>query len=122
MTVTFLGNTEAFVTGGARVALQSGTVPDGATVSITTQTYPQNSVTAGNAHLVYATDQNFTTQIDVPMTFDHQAGNNDQWYAVVPVQPANTTVYWYIHANGCDCTTVLYDNPGGLSSYTYTEQ
>jgi hypothetical protein len=123
MSVSFLGNTAAFVSGTATsVPLQGGTVPDGATVSIITQTYPEGAVTAGNAHVIYATDSSFTTQLDAPMTFDHQTGNNDQWYVVLPAQPANTTVYWYVRADGCDCSTVLYNDPGGLASYTYTEQ
>ncbi len=122
-TVSFLGNTAGFVSvGGATVDIQGGTLIAGTAVSIITQTYPQGSVTAGHAHVIYATDPSFTTQVDAPMTFDRQTNNNDQWYVVLPAQPASTTVYFYLRAEGCDCSTVLYGNPTGAGNYTYTEQ
>ena len=31
--------------------------------------------------------------------------NNDQWHAIIPVQSANTTVYWY--AAGTDGVRLL---------------
>jgi hypothetical protein len=119
-TMSFLGNTAAFVSGTATsVSLTGGTVPDGDTVSAITQTYPQGS--AASVHVVYATSSSFANATDVVMTFDHTTGNNDQWYTVLPVQPASTTVYWYVYADGCDCSTVLYD-PGNFQNFTYTEQ
>ena len=122
-TVTFFGNTAGFVSvGGASVNIQGGTVPDGNTVSITAQTYPEGSVKAGHVHVVYSTDPAFTSQVDAPMTFDKQTNNNDQWYVILPAQPASTTVYFYLRAEGCDCTTVLYGNPTPGVNYTYTEE
>jgi hypothetical protein len=119
-TMTFLGNTAAFVTGtSTSVSLTGGTAPDGDTVSAITQTYPQGS--AASVHVVYATSSTFANATDVVMAFDHTSGNNDQWYTILPSQPASTTVYWYVYADGCDCSTVLYD-PGNFQNFTYTEQ
>jgi hypothetical protein len=119
-TMTFLGNTAAFVSGTCTsVSLTGGTVPDGDTVSAITQTYPQGS--AASVHVVYATSSTFANAADVVMTFDHTSGNNDQWYTILPAQPASTTVYWYVYADGCDCSTVIYD-PGNFQNFTYTEQ
>jgi hypothetical protein len=88
-------------------------------VSAITQTYPQGA--ARSVHVVYATDAQFQTQVDVVMTFDKTVGNNDQWYSVLPAQPSGTTVYWYVDAASCDCSTTLYD-PGNLQNFTYSQQ
>ena len=93
---------------------------DGETVSAITQTYPKGSAAA---HLVYSTSSTFMPATDVVMTYDTNQPDpsNDQWYAILPVQPAGTTVYWYVQADGCDCATTLYD-PGNFTNFTYTEQ
>jgi hypothetical protein len=118
--LSFLGNTAAFVSGtSTQVGLHGGTAPASGTVSAVTQTYPQGAATS--VHLVYATDAQFTSQVDVVMTFDKQTNNNDQWYAVLPAQPAGTTVYWYVDARSCDCTSTLYD-PGNFQNFTYATQ
>ena len=89
-TVTFFGNTSAFVSAnGNPVTLMGGTVPVGNTLSAVTQTYPKGSATV---HLVYATNASFTGATDVVMTYDinQPVPNNDQWYTVLPMQNAGT--------------------------------
>jgi hypothetical protein len=121
-TVTYLGGAAGFVSSsGSPVTLTGGgTVPDGDALSVVVQTYPKGSAAV---HAVYATSSSFSGATDVVMTYDTNQPNpsNDQWYVILPVQSASTTVYFYLYAAGCDCTTVLYD-PGGFTNFTYTEE
>jgi hypothetical protein len=92
----FLGNSAAFVTGTATsVGLFGGTATAGTSVSAITQTWPAGSVAA--IDLVYSVDDpTFAASTDLAMTYDHLAGSNDQWYAIIPAQSAGTHIYWYI--------------------------
>ncbi len=124
--LSFLGNTAAFTTNGPQIMLvktNSGMGPNGTpatkTVSVTTQTFPHGAVKS--AHLVYATDPNFTmNKTDLTMSFDKLAGNNDQWFAVIPAFPANTQIYLYVAAFSYtgNPNDDLYD-PGNFVNYTY---
>ena len=112
---SFLGNTAAFETGGKQLDLtRTDTVSSAKTVSITTQTYPPG--TMKEIHLIYTVDA-FKTQGDVAMSFDKLAQNNEQWFGVIPAQPAGTTVTWFIHAISYDGKDFYYSNRGANFSY-----
>jgi hypothetical protein len=118
--LTFLGVTSAYAM-GTPVTLTGGTVPAGESLTAVTQTYPKG--TAASVHVVYATNSSFTGASDVTMTFDTNQPNpnNDQWYGIIPAQASKATVYWYLQADGCDCSSTLYD-PGNFMNYTYTQE
>jgi hypothetical protein len=94
----FLGNSDAFITGTAtHVALFGGSAQAGTSVSAITQTFPMG--TSMIPHIYYSlNDRNFGAPVDLPMIYDHAAGSNDQWYAILPAQTSGTHVYWYLVA------------------------
>ena len=98
----FLGNTATFANGGPFAIGFSDnpdsvpTVPSGSAVTVITQTYARGTVQ--DLQLYYDTDSQLANKIDLPFTFDHASGNNDQWYAIIPALPAGTQVYFYVQA------------------------
>lgn len=113
----FLGNTKAFETDVRPLDLTIvESVSAAGTVSVTTETWPQGTV--GDLRVYYWLGTDSANQRELPMLFDRTAGNNEQWYAILPAQAAGTRVTWYLKATGYD-GKVLYDSRNG-ANFVYT--
>ena len=121
---SYLGGTQAFITGGAQIMLATTsngtvpTVPSNATISVITQTFAPGTI--DEIHVFYDVDPAFPNTVDLPMTFDKRVNANDQFYAVLPAQPASTHVYFYVTATSY--SDVTKTDPGNFVNFTYQVQ
>jgi hypothetical protein len=94
------------------------TGPANTDVNVAEQTQP-----ASGFQLVtlYWTNDNFSTKTPIVMDLTSQAGGVDTWSALIPGQPANTTVRFYMEGLEWDGSTTIYD-PGSNNNWTYKTQ
>lgn len=107
--LNWVGSTQLNLTNTGLLPTLGGFVEPSQTVSVTTQTYPISQ--GQSVYLVYSTDH-WATQQTVQLAFDHNVGNNSQWYTVLGPLPANSDVLFYLRAQSTG-GAVLYDNNGG---------
>lgn len=112
--LSWLGNTGTFLY-GQPFPKRAGFIEDGATVTVTTQTFP---IAPGQGVVAVVTTDNFQTTQEYVFTFDQNVGNNSQWYALLGPFPSGKEVKFYLRASGSG-GQILYDNNNGQNYSFY---
>ncbi len=105
----FLGNTQMYLTGVGGLPFRGAFVEPNQSVTVTTQTYP---ISSGQTVTLIYTTNNWASMTSVAMPFDHNVGNNSQWFTVLGPLPKGSDVQFYLRADS-DSSGSLYDNNSG---------
>jgi hypothetical protein len=117
--LTTFNNQAAYESGTANlVNIQGGTASAANSVSVIVQTAPRGS--AQIVELFYTTDGTTNNPTTLTMSADPLTPSNatyQQWYVIIPQQPAGTTVIFWMRATGWDGTILFNSNFSNNWSY-----
>lgn len=112
--LSYVGNTSLFLNNVGQIPNDGAYIQPWQSLTVTTQTYPIS--TGQSVQLVFTTN-NWQSSSTVNLNFDHNVGNNTQWYATLSGLSAGSDVQFYIQANTTNGIT-LYDN-NSSQNYEY---